>query len=81
MERDFKQTERKRFNLMRRSKDFTMAGLILAMAVIMLWGDKLGNDRLRDFILEKDPMMRYLFGSLCLIYGSFRLYRGIKMDT
>ena len=65
---------------MRMAKDVTMAVIILAVGLLMLLGDKFGNPALRTFILEKDIVLRYLFGGICILYGSFRLYRGIKKD-
>ena len=56
--------------------DFTMAAFILAMAFILFFGDKFGL----DLIANLDPVMRYGFGGLCFLYGSFRVYRGIKHD-
>jgi len=54
--------------------------LVLAMAVVMLFGDRLGVDAIEQFITPIDPVLRYLFGGLCLLYGFFRLYRGIKKE-
>jgi hypothetical protein len=50
-----------------------MSFLILGMAVVMLFATKLGIVQLIDV----DPLFRYLFGGICLLYGGFRLYRGI----
>ncbi len=61
---------------MRRIYDFTMALLILGMAVVMLGAVKFNIEQL----LGIDNMFRYLFGGLCLLYGGFRLYRGFKND-
>ena len=80
MENDYRQNQRKSYILMRTVYDITMALLILSIGIIMLAGDKLGNDTLKNFILDRDPMMRYLFGGLCILYGGFRLYRGIKRN-
>ena len=78
MENDYRQNQRKSYILMRTVYDITMALLILSIGVIMLVGDKLGSDTLKIFIQDRDPLMRYLFGGLCILYGGFRLYRGIK---
>ena len=80
MENDYRQNQRKSYILMRTVYDITMALLILSIGVIMLAGDKLGSETLKNFILDRDPMMRYLFGGLCILYGGFRLYRGIKRN-
>ncbi len=54
--------------------DFTMAGLIIGMSVILFFGDKFGLPLIADL----DSNLRYGFAGLCLLYGSFRFYRGIK---
>ena len=56
--------------------DFTFAGLIIAMSVILFFGDKFGLSLIADL----DSVLRYAFAGLCLLYGSFRVYRGIKHD-
>ena len=76
MNNQFEDKRRKSYVQLRMVYDFTMAGLILAMAFILFFGDKFGLDLIADL----DPFMRYGFGGLCLLYGSFRVYRGIKHD-
>lgn len=61
---------------MRMSYDLVMAVLILGMAVVMLFPEKLKIEQ----IMAVDNTFRYLFGGICLLYGGFRLYRGIKRD-
>ena len=53
-----------------------MALLILGMAVVMFFPERLKIQRIMDL----DDTGRYLFGGVCLLYGGFRLYRGIKRD-
>ena len=76
MKNDFENSRRKSYTRMRMIYDFTMAGLILAIGFILFFGDKFGL----DLIAGLDPFIRYGFGGLCLLYGSFRVYRGIKHD-
>ena len=76
MNNEFENRRQKSYVRLRMIYDFTMAGLILAMGVILFFGDKFGL----DLIAGLDPFMRYGFGGLCLLYGSFRVYRGIKHD-
>jgi len=59
------------------SYDLTIAVLLLGMALIMLFADKLNIEQLLD---KDNEFFRYFFGGLCLLYGSFRLYRGIKRN-
>ena len=61
---------------MRMTYDITISLVILAMGIMMVFGKKLHI----SYVLTFDPLIRYMFGGLCLLYGSFRLYRGIKRD-
>jgi hypothetical protein len=56
--------------------DLVMALLILGMAVVMIFAEKLKIEQ----IMAVDDTFRYLFGGICVLYGGFRLYRGIKRD-
>jgi hypothetical protein len=76
MENDFEEKKQKSYTVMRMTYDLTMSLLFLGMAAVMLLAEKLKIEQLA-FI---DPTFRYLFGGICLLYGGFRLYRGIKRD-
>jgi hypothetical protein len=73
MDNEFRTRQEKSYNLMSRIYHFSMSFLIFGMAVVMFLGAKLGIVQLIDV----DPLFRYLFGGICLLYGGFRLYRGI----
>jgi ABC-type nickel/cobalt efflux system permease component RcnA len=60
-------------NGMRVVFDFTRAVLILGMGLVLIFG-KIPQ------VTSLDPLMRYMFAGLCILYGSFRLYRAIKRD-
>lgn len=77
MENDFRVKQKKSYNLMRMSYDLTIAILLLGMSVLMLFADKLKIEQLAG---KDNDFFRYFFGGLCLLYGSFRLYRGFKRD-
>jgi len=51
-----------------------MGLIITGIGVVMLFNDKIGLN------FELDPLMIYAFSGLCILYGGFRLYRGIKRD-
>ncbi len=68
--------EKKGYATMRVMYDITMAILILGMGALMLLGDTLKITQ----IIALDPLMRYLFAGICLLYGGFRLYRGVRRD-
>ncbi|GAB3365339.1 hypothetical protein GCM10027566_35880 [Arachidicoccus ginsenosidivorans] len=76
--RQVRERNRKRYNNMRSLKDIIMAAIILAVGVLMFFGDKFQFTRI--LMANKDPMIKYIFGGLCALYGGFRLYRGIKQD-
>lgn len=68
-----RQEERRRKNYMlRRSiSDYGMGIVILGVGVVVLFAEKFGFTG-----LSIDPLMRYLFVGLCVLYGGFRIYRG-----
>jgi hypothetical protein len=76
LENKFESNRRKNYVTMRMLYDFTMGGLIIGMSVILFFGDRFGLPVISDL----DPLLRYSFAGLCLLYGGFRLYRGIKHD-
>lgn len=76
--RQVRERQRKRYNNVRSIKDIVMALLILTVGALMIFGDKFQFTR--AMMADKDPVIKYLFGGLCALYGGFRLYRGIKQD-
>jgi hypothetical protein len=76
MQESFRDKQQKSYNLMRMTYDLTMAVLILGMAVVLLLCERLKIDQISSI----DATFRYLFGGICILYGGFRLYRGIKRD-
>jgi len=80
METDLRDKQRKNYSLVRSIRDFTMATLILAMGVLLIVGEKLKIDRVVSINEAWGKEFSYFFGGICLLYGGFRLYRGIKKD-
>ncbi|HCL05750.1 MAG TPA: hypothetical protein DHW64_07230 [Chitinophagaceae bacterium] len=76
MEQDFREKQKKSYRMMRMIYDLSMAVFILGMAFILLLAEPLKIEQL----MLVDPMFRYLMGSVSVLYGGFRLYRGIKRD-
>ncbi|TSA58188.1 MAG: hypothetical protein D4R41_05160 [Sediminibacterium sp.] len=76
MQESFRDKQQKSYTLMRMTYDLAMAVLILGMAVVMLFSERLKIDQISTI----DATFRYLFGGICVLYGGFRLYRGIKRD-
>ena len=78
MESNFKDKQRKSYNNMQTVYNITMGLLILGIGFMMIFNEKIGLNLTEKF--GGDSLMINLFGGLCLLYGSFRLYRGIKKD-
>ena len=76
MDNDFDRKEHSSRNTMLRITDIGRALVILSVAVVLLLGDVFKLEQ----IMQIDPLLRYMFGGTSLLYGSFRLYRGIKAD-
>lgn len=77
MENEIKHSqEKKGYATMRVMYDITMAILILGMGTLVMLGEKLKIAQ----IIALDPLMRYMFAGICLLYGGFRLYRAVKRD-
>jgi len=76
MESEYREKQRKSYVNLRMIYDLTMALLFLGMAVCMLFADQLRI----DFIALYDKVFRYWFGGICVLYGGFRLYRGLKRN-
>lgn len=76
MEQDFREKQKKSYRMMRMIYDLSMAVFILGMAFILLLAEPLKIEQL----MLVDPTFRYLMGSVSVLYGGFRLYRGIKRD-
>jgi hypothetical protein len=54
-----------------------MAILFLAMAASMFFMDYFKL----NLVIAEDKAFRYFFGSICLLYGGFRLYRGVQQNN
>ncbi len=76
MENEFEVKKQKSYTIMRMTYDLTMAIILLGMSTVMLFAQTLKIEQL----ISIEPTFRYLFGGICLLYGGFRLYRGIKRD-
>ncbi|RFM29623.1 hypothetical protein [Deminuibacter soli] len=73
MEQDYKEKQRKSYTLMRTIYDAGMGLLILGMGIVLFFGSKKIPQ-----IAALDPLMRNMLGGMFVLYGGFRLYRGIK---
>jgi len=77
MDNDFRDRQRKNYNTMRNVYNITMGILIIGIGLLMFFNDKVGLQLFEQF----DKTLIYAFGGLCLLYGGFRLYRGLKKEN
>lgn len=54
--------------------DYGMGAIIVCLGIFFLLSSKLG------VVFNIDDKFRYLFAGLCILYGSFRIYRGYKKN-
>jgi hypothetical protein len=66
----------KSYRFFRRIYDFSMSTLILGIGLLLLGASYLKI----DMILNVDNEFRLIFGTMCIVYGGFRLYRAVKQD-
>ncbi len=76
MQNDFREKQQRNYAKMRMIYDFAMGLLILGIGVVIIFGDKWGITVVDGI----DPLMKNLFAGLCFLYGTFRIYRGIKHE-
>lgn len=69
-------SKEKSYRIMRMIYDVTMGVLMSGVAVVVLMAEKWNIEQL----LGWESWMRYFFGGILLLYGSFRIYRGIKQQ-
>ena len=73
---DTRERSERSYRFFRKIYDFTMATLILGSAVLMLGAKWFKVEQ----IMNIDAEFRMIFGVMCLLYGGFRLYRGLKKN-
>lgn len=73
MENSLRDRSQRSFSSFRRIYDITMAILFLSMGIAMFFLEKFNL----NLVITEDTGFRYFFGSICVLYGGFRLYRGI----
>lgn len=75
MENGFKEKRTKSFSTMRSMLDYTMGFLYLTAAAFLFFAERMGYE-----MVNFDKTFRYIFGSICAVYGVWRLYRGYRKD-
>ena len=77
MEMEYREKSKKSYSVIRMTYNMTVRLFILGMGALMFLAERLKVTQITD----SDPLFRYLFGGICLLYGGFRLYRGIKGEN
>lgn len=65
---------RKGYALRRSIMDYGMGVIIISIGIIVLLSPKLKLN------LAIDDLYRYMFFGLCMLYGGFRIYRGVQKN-
>ncbi|MBY0347492.1 MAG: hypothetical protein GTN67_12365 [Hydrotalea flava] len=74
MEQPIREKHRKNFIFLSSVRDIFMALLYLGMSVLLFGGKYWQIPQ----IMALGDAFCYFLGSVCLLYGGFRMYRGIK---
>lgn len=75
MSTNFEEKRRKSYATRRSVMDIGMGILISGFGLFFLLAPAL------DWVqFAIDPLLRYLFSGLCLLYGGFRIYRGFQKN-
>lgn len=74
MENEDGGVRKKGYVLRRAILDYGMGVIIFGIGIFFLVAPKLG------YAIDLDPLLRYMFSGLCLLYGGFRVYRGAKKN-
>ncbi|MCX6318062.1 MAG: hypothetical protein NTW29_12275 [Bacteroidetes bacterium] len=74
---EFENKRRKQFSSMKSLVDYAMGFIIILFGLFFLFRSQLGNIPINATLGEPD-LLEKIFGGLCLLYGSWRIYRGYQ---
>lgn len=77
---DYEKQKRKQVSGMKSIMDYGMGGLILILGLIFLFRVQLGPQHPVNINLGKPDSLEKIFGSLSVLYGCWRIYRGYKKN-
>lgn len=75
MENKYEEKRTRRYTTMRSIMDYGMGILYVGVGLFLMFPEKVGFE-MEGF----DKVFRYIFGGLCVLYGAWRIYRGVKKD-
>lgn len=76
---EYEKKRRKQVAQMKSLMDYGMGLLILLVGLFFLFRTKLGDLPLNVRLGEPDTLEK-VFGGLCIVYGTWRIYRGYKKN-
>lgn len=74
MDDKFQQRKEKNYSMMRAIADYGRGVLILCFGIFFALSDTLG------FKFGVEPLLKYFFAAMCIIYGGWRIYRGYQKN-
>jgi threonine/homoserine/homoserine lactone efflux protein len=74
---EYEKRKRKQISSMRSLMDYAMGTIIVLFGAFLLFRDRLNLDINRRF---KPDDLDKIFGVICLVYGAWRIYRGVKKN-
>ncbi|MDP9230897.1 MAG: hypothetical protein M3O67_09540 [Bacteroidota bacterium] len=74
---DYQEKKRKQVSSMRSIMDYGMGILFVLLGLFFLFHEKLNVDFAR---FSTSPLWDKIFGGLCVLYGSWRIYRGYRKN-
>ena len=75
MQEDPQDGRTRSYILMRTLMDVGMGIIYIAVALFIIFAKKFGFEG-----AVFDPLFSYIFAGICIAYGSFRIYRGVKKN-
>jgi hypothetical protein len=75
MQEDPQDGRTRSYILMRTLMDVGMGIIYIAVALFIIFAKKFGFEG-----AVFDPPFSYIFAGICIAYGSFRIYRGVKKN-
>lgn len=74
---EYENRKRKQISGMKSLLDYGMGVIILLLGFFFLFRARFGNLPINERLGEPD-MLEKVFGSFCVLYGAWRIYRGYK---
>ena len=76
---EYEKKKRRQVAQMKSLMDYGMGLLIFLLGLFFLFRGQLGDFPLNER-LGKPDLLEKIFGGLCVLYGSWRIYRGYKKN-